>query len=171
MRTDVARMVFTDAPSPIAMAGHVAASDHPKDGAVAEIITDAQFAEFSRNWISAVLPYLVDGGLLGTFIDWRDLPMAHVSATALGLTPLDLVVWATASVGPGGLYPSQHRLLPLFKKAAGAHVSSIALGGRGRHRTRVDLFRRLAWIGHATGSRVPSAASSCSIPSLARDRP
>ena len=45
---------------------------------------------------------------------WRGLPFIHVRATALSLTPLDLVVWAKANAGAGNLYPSQHELLPLF---------------------------------------------------------
>ena len=45
---------------------------------------------------------------------WRGLPFVHVCATALSLTPLDLVVWAKASAGAGNLYRSQHELLPLF---------------------------------------------------------
>ena len=76
--------------------------------------------------MKAILPHLVDGGLLGTFIDWRDLPVANAAATALGLIPLDLIVWATANPAAGGLYPSHHRLLPLFKKGAAAHVSNIS---------------------------------------------
>jgi hypothetical protein len=81
--------------------------------------------------------HLADGGLLGplsigAICRLRTLLRRHC--------PLDLVVWATASAGMAGLYPSQHRLLPLFKKGAGAHVSSIALGGRGRHRTNVWTY-------------------------------
>jgi len=34
-------------------------------------MTDAQFLEFNQNWMNVVFPHLVDGGLLGTFIDWR----------------------------------------------------------------------------------------------------
>jgi hypothetical protein len=45
---------------------------------------------------------------------WRGLPFVHVCATALSLTPLDLVVWAKANAGAGNLYRSQHELLPLF---------------------------------------------------------
>ena len=85
MRTDVARMVFTDAPSPVATARHMATSDHPKDSIAAGDVTDAQFPEFNWNWMKAVLPHLVDGGLLGTFLDWRDLPLAQAAATDLGL--------------------------------------------------------------------------------------
>src|SRR5580693_3674062 len=53
-------------------------------------MTDAQFLDFNQKWMDAVLPYLVDGGILGTFIDWRGLPIAHSGATALGLNPLNL---------------------------------------------------------------------------------
>jgi DNA modification methylase len=56
------------------------------------------------------------------------LPIVHASATALGLTPLDLVVWAKANVGAGNLYPSQHELLPLFKKGSAAHVNNLSTG-------------------------------------------
>ena len=45
---------------------------------------------------------------------WRGLPFIHVRATALSLTPLDLVVWAKANAGAGNLYRSPHELLPLF---------------------------------------------------------
>jgi hypothetical protein len=31
-------------------------------------MTDAQFFDFNQKWIDAVLPCIVDGGLLGTFI-------------------------------------------------------------------------------------------------------
>jgi hypothetical protein len=73
-------MVLTDAPSPVAIAEQIAASDHPEDGAVAEIITDAQFAEFSRRWISAVFPHPADGGLLssiGATCHLLTLPQRH----------------------------------------------------------------------------------------------
>jgi hypothetical protein len=44
----------------------------------------------------------------------RGLPFVHVCATALSLTPLDLVVWAKADAGSVNLYRSQHELLLLF---------------------------------------------------------
>ena len=82
--------------------------------------------------MDAVLPHLLDGGILGTFIDWRGLPIAQAAATGLGLTPLDLVVWAKTNAGMGSLYRSQHELLPLFKKGAASNVNNISLGKRGR---------------------------------------
>jgi hypothetical protein len=45
------------------------------------------------------------------------LPFVHVCATALSLTPLDLVVWGKASASAGAGNRAQHELLPLFKSA------------------------------------------------------
>jgi DNA modification methylase len=90
--------------------------------------------------MDAVLPHLLDGGILGTFIDWRGLPIAQAAATGLGLTPLDLVVWAKTNAGMGSLYRSQHELLPLFKKGAASNVNNISLGKRGRRRTNLWTY-------------------------------
>ena len=104
-------------------------------------MTEAEFLDFNRKWINAVLPYLVEGGVLGTLIDWRGLPIVHASATALGLTPLDLVVWAKARARSGCLYPSQYDLLPLFKKGSAFHINNLAVGKRGCHRTNLWTSR------------------------------
>jgi hypothetical protein len=90
--------------------------------------------------MKAVVPHLVDGGLLGSLIDWRGLPMAHAAATALGLTAIDLVVLAKPDAGTGHLYPSQHKLLPLFKKGVAAHINSIAVGTHGGHRSNLWTY-------------------------------
>jgi len=90
--------------------------------------------------MKAVFPTLVDGGLLGSFIDWRGLPMAYAAVTTLGLIPIDLVVWANANAVTGGLYRSEHKLLPLFKKGFAARVNGISLGKHGRHRTNLWTY-------------------------------
>src|SRR5712664_4592174 len=99
--------------------------------------TDSQFLDFNQKWMDAVLPHLVDGGILGTFIDWRGLPIVHTAATGLGLTPLNLVVWAKTNAGMGSLYRSQHELLPLFKKGAASNVNNISLA-KDRTSTRLN---------------------------------
>jgi DNA modification methylase len=147
MRTDVARMVFTDEPFNVAIGGHVTGGEHREFVMASGEMTDAQFLDFNRKWMDAVLPYLVDGGILGTFIDWRGLPIAHAAATALGLTPLNLVVWAKTNAGMGSLYRSQHELLPLFKKGAASHVNNIALAKRGRHRTNLWTYSGASSLG------------------------
>ena len=99
-------------------------------------MSDAEFLAFNDAWIAAVLPYLCDGGVCGTFIDWRGSPTVHSAATKLGLVPLNLIVWAKTNAGMGSLYRSQHELLPLFKKGTAPHVNNVELGKRGRWRVR-----------------------------------
>jgi DNA modification methylase len=110
-------------------------------------MTDAQFLDFNQKWMDAVLPHLVEAGILGTFIDWRGLPIAHAAAMALGLTPLNLVVWAKTSAGMGSFYRSQHELLPLFKKGIASHVNNVSLGKRGRHRTNLWTYPGASSVG------------------------
>ena len=100
-------------------------------------MSDAEFLAFNSAWIGAAFDRLCDGGVFGTFIVWRGLPIVHMAATKLFLTPLNLVVWAKTNAGMGSLYRSQHELLPLFKKGTEAHVNNIELGERGRWRSNV----------------------------------
>jgi hypothetical protein len=41
---------------------------------------------FNEAWIETVLPYFYDGGVMGTFIDWRGYPTVFAAASKLGLT-------------------------------------------------------------------------------------
>ena len=99
-------------------------------------MTDAEFLAFNGAWIATVPPYLCDGGICGSFIDWRGLPTVHAAAAKLGLVPLNLIV-AKTNAGMGSLYRSQHELLPLFKKGEAPHVNNVELGKRGRWRSNV----------------------------------
>src|ERR1700675_2347983 len=130
-----------------AIGGHVTGGDHREFVMASGEMTDSQFLDFNQKWMDAVLPHLVDGGILGTFIDWRGLPIVHTAATGLGLTPLNLVVWAKTNAGMGSLYRSQHELLPLFKKGAASNVNNISLGKRGRHRANLWTYPGASSLG------------------------
>jgi hypothetical protein len=147
MGHDVARLVFTDGPCNVAIGGDVTEGEARKFANGSGEMTEAQFLAFHRKWIEAVLPYLVDGGLLGTFIDWRGLSILHAAATVLALTPLDLVVWAKTNAGAGSLYRSRHELLPLFKKGSASHVNNLSVGKRGRHRTNLWTYPQASSLG------------------------
>jgi DNA modification methylase len=147
MGKDVARLVLTDEPFNVPIEGHVTGGEHREFVMASGEMSDAQFLDFNRKWIDAVFPYLLDGGVLGTFIDWRGLPIAHMAAIALGLTPLNLVVWAKTNAGMGSLYRSQHELLPLFKKGTAAHVNNVSLGKRGRHRSNLWIYPGASSLG------------------------
>src|SRR5262249_28507163 len=86
------------------------------------------------------LPYLCDGGLFGTFIDWRSYATVFAAALKLALNRINLVVWNKTNAGMGSLYRSQHELLPLFKKGNAPHVNNVELGKKGRWRSNVWTY-------------------------------
>jgi hypothetical protein len=143
MQKDVARVVFTDLGFDAAIRQPGTESEQ-RDLAMASG-TDPQFPAFNPAWIATALPHLVDGGLLGAFMDWRSLPDAHAAATALGLIAVDLVVWAKPNAEDGDLYRSGHALLPLFKKGSAPLTNNVAAGQRGRHRTNMWTTRLNGW--------------------------
>ncbi|HZZ22070.1 MAG TPA: ParB N-terminal domain-containing protein, partial [Roseiarcus sp.] len=135
-----ARLVLTDEPYNVKIAGNVTRGDHREFAMASGELTDAEFLAFNGAWIATVLPYLCDGGILGTFIDWRGWPTVHSAVGNLGLVPLNLIVWAKTNAGMGSLYRSQHELLPLFKKSSAPHVNNIELGTRGRWRSNLWTY-------------------------------
>jgi DNA modification methylase len=113
-------------------------------------MTDAEFLAFNEAWIAALLPCLCDGGLFGTFIDWRGYPTVFAAAVKLGFKPINLVVWAKTNAGVGSLYRSQHELLPLFKKGTASHLNNVELGKRGRWRSNVWTYPGASSLGSET---------------------
>jgi hypothetical protein len=64
-----ARLVLTDEPYNVPIAGHVTGGRHREFAMASGEMTDAEFLAFNEAWIEAVLPCLCDGGVFGTFID------------------------------------------------------------------------------------------------------
>src|SRR6202047_2506235 len=110
-------------------------------------MSGSEFLAFNLAWMKAALSHLADGGLFGTFIDWRALPTVHAAATQLGLTPINLIVWAKTNAGMGSLYRSQHELLPLFKMGKGDHLHNIDHGRKGRWRSNLWAYPGASSIG------------------------
>ena len=142
-----ARLVLTDEPYNVRIAGNVTGGAHREFAMASGEMSDAEFLAFNGAWIATVLPHLCDGAVLGTFIDWRGLPIVHSAASKFGLVPLNLVVWAKTNAGMGSLYRSQHELLPLFKKGTGPHVNNVELGKRGRWRSNVWTYPGASSLG------------------------
>ncbi len=119
--SELASLVLTDEPFNVANVGHVTGNPDHREFAMAHgEMSREEFAAFNRAWMSAVLPYLVEGGLLATFIDWRSVDLVIASGLALELALLNLVVWEKSNGGQGSLWRSQHELLPVFKKGVAA---------------------------------------------------
>ena len=143
-----ARLVLTDEPYNVPIAGHVTGGSRHREFAMASgEMTDAEFLAFNEAWMAAVLPSLRDGGVFGTFIDWRGYPTVHSAAVKLGLNPLNLIVWTKTNAGMGSLYRSQHELLPLFKNGSAPHVNNVELGKRGRWRSNVWTYPGASSLG------------------------
>ncbi len=132
-----ARLVLTDEPYNVKIGGHVTGGAHREFAMASGEMTAEEFLAFNVAWIEAALPFLCDGGVFGTYIDWRGAPIVSAAAARLRLTPLNLIVWAKTNAGMGSLYRSQHELLPLFKKGDAPHVNNVELGKRGRWRSNV----------------------------------
>jgi DNA modification methylase len=141
------RLVLTDEPYNVKVAGNVTRGDHREFAMASGELTDAEFLAFNGAWIATILPYLCEGGILGTFIDWRGLPTVHSAGAKLGLVPLNLIVWAKTNAGMGSLYRSQHELLPLFTKGSRPHVNNVELGKRGRWRSNVWTYPGASSLG------------------------
>lgn len=142
-----ARLVLTDEPYNVPIAGHVSGKGHREFVMASGEMSDPEFLGFNEAWMKEVLHYLADGGVFGTFIDWRGCPIVHEAATALGLSPLNFIVWAKTNGGMGSLYRSQHELLPLFKKGTAPHVNNVELGKRGRYRSNLWTYPGASSLG------------------------
>jgi DNA modification methylase len=137
MGAEQARLILTDEPYNVPVAGHVTKGEHWEFVMASGEMSDAEFQAFNSAWITASIEHLCDGGLIGTFIDWRGYPLVHAAAKGLSLTAINLIVWAKTNGGLGSLYRSQHELFPLFKKGSAPHVNNIELGKNGRWRSNV----------------------------------
>lgn len=91
MRNDQARLLLTDEPYNVPIAGHVTKGDHREFQMASGEMTPEEFRAFNDAWMIACLPHLCDGGIFGTFIDWRGQATVHAAATSLGLVPLNLI--------------------------------------------------------------------------------
>ncbi len=135
-----ARLLLTDQPYNVKIVGNVTGGKHREFVMAGGELSDAEFSKFNRDWMKAALPYVVEGAIVGTFIDWRGLRTVDTAAADLALKPINLIIWAKTNGGLGSLYRSQHELLPLFKKGAAPHVNNVELGRRGRWRSNVWTY-------------------------------
>jgi DNA modification methylase len=97
--------------------------------------------------MTASLAHLGDGGIFGTFIDFRGLPAVYEAAARLGLTQINFIVWNKSNPGNGDLYLAQHELMPLFKKGNARHVNNMKLGRKGRRRSNVWTYPGASTLG------------------------
>jgi DNA modification methylase len=147
MGAERARLLLTDEPYNKPIRGHITSGDHREFAMASGEMTEMEFRTFNLEWIRTTLLHLVEGGVFGTFIDWRGLHVVQYAAAELALTPLNLIVWAKTNAGMGSFYRSQHELLPLFKKGEEAHVNNVDLGRGGRWRSNLWTYPGASSLG------------------------
>jgi hypothetical protein len=69
MSDEKARLILTDEPYNVPVAGHVTGGAHREFLMASGEMTDAEFRAFNAAWMRPAVAYLCDGGLFGTFID------------------------------------------------------------------------------------------------------
>jgi DNA modification methylase len=106
-----------------------------------------EFGAFNRAWMSGAARHLVDGGLLGTFIDWRSVELVLACGRDLGFDLINVIVWSKSNAGQGGLWRSQHEPLPVFKKGSAPALNNVALGRFGRWRSNVWCYPGASSVG------------------------
>lgn len=140
MGGETARLVLSDVPYNVPVDGHVGGlgkKHHREFVQASGEMTADEFADFLRKASVVMAANLMDGGIVGLFIDWRSVETMLRVGRELGLKLLNLIVWNKSNGGMGSLYRSKHELLCLFKKGKASHVNNVLLGAKGRYRTNV----------------------------------
>jgi hypothetical protein len=93
----------------VRISGNVTGGLHREFAMASGELSASAFLDFNLAWMNMALDHLSDGGLFGTFIDWRGLPTVLAATAQLGLSQINLIVWAKTNAGIGSLYRSQHK--------------------------------------------------------------
>jgi hypothetical protein len=137
METDLAEIVFTDAPYNVPNVGHVTVRDGVREFAMAHgEMSPSQFTEFLSAVCANIRARMVDGAVGFFCMDWRHLIELQAAADPVFGKPKNFIVWVKANAGMGSFYRSQHELIYVYA-ASGRAINNFGLGGKGRYRTNV----------------------------------
>jgi DNA modification methylase len=110
-------------------------------------MSPTQFADFLHATCARALDQVLPGGIVFVCMDWRSVTPLITEAQRAGLELLNLCVWTKTNAGMGGLYRSQHELIPVFKKPGAAHINNVQLGKHGRNRSNVWSYAGINTFG------------------------
>lgn len=143
MAGNSARMVFTDPPYNVAIAGHVQGRGKIKHREFAHAsgeMSEAEFTNFLRDSLANLARVCRDGAIAYACMDWRHLCEMQTAGMAVFSELKNLVVWNKTSPGQGSFYRSQHELIFVFKVGEAEHLNSFGLGVHGRTRSNVWTY-------------------------------
>ena len=144
MDGEKARMVFTDPPYNVPIAGHVGGLGRTKHRAFAMAageMSSAAFTTFLQQAFCAMAEHSMDGAIHFVCMDWRHMGEMLKAGGAVYAELKNLIVWAKDNGGMGSFYRSRHELIFAFKVGTAPHVNAFELGQHGRYRTNVWEYR------------------------------
>lgn len=135
-----ARMIFTDPPYNVPIAGHVSGlgrQQHREFAMAVGEMTPDEFTAFLATAFRRMVRHSNDGSLHFICMDWRHMGEILAAGDATYAELKALCVWAKTNGGMGSLYRSQHELVFVFKHGSKPHINNVELGKHGRNRTNV----------------------------------
>ena len=143
-----AQVAFTDPPYNVAISGFVVGKGRHREFAFASgEMAKPEFTSFLAEALDGVAGAMMDGAVAFVCMDWRHIDELLTAIGAVGLTVINLCVWAKTNPGMGSLYRSQHELVFVLKKGDAPHVNNVELGAKGRSRSNVWTYRGMSSFG------------------------
>jgi hypothetical protein len=139
-----ARMVFTDPPYNVPIAGNVSGLGKVKHREFAQAsgeMSKDQFTAFLRSSFQNMCKHSVDGSIHFICMDWRHMAEMHKAGDGVYTELKNLIVWAKDNGGMGTFYRSRHEFIFAFKNDTAPHLNSFELGQHGRYRTNVWQYK------------------------------
>jgi DNA modification methylase len=137
---DKVRLVFTDPPYNVPIAGHVSGLGKVRHSEFAMASGEMSVEEFIA-FLKAVLVLLaehsVDGAVNYVCMDWRHMHELLTAGADAYTELINLAVWVKDNGGMGSLYRSRHELVTVWKAGKGPILNNVQLGRFGRNRTNV----------------------------------
>ncbi len=140
MAGEQARMVFTDPPYNVPIAGHVCGVgrvQHREFAMAAGEMDEQAFTGFLTTVLGHLARHSQDGAIHFVFMDWRHTGELLAAGRAVYAELKNLIVWNKSNAGMGSFYRSKHELVFAFKAGTAPHVNTFELGQHGRYRSNV----------------------------------
>jgi len=138
METVKARLVISDVPFNVRIAGHVSGRKGAREFAMASgEMTPAEFTRFLKTAFENAAGVSVDGSLALYFIDWRHIEEMMAAGRSVYAALKNVIVWSKTNAGMGSLWRSQHELIFAWKLGSAPHINNVELGKHGRWRSNV----------------------------------
>ena len=140
MGDERARMVFSDPPYNVPIAGHVGGLGnirHDEFAMASGEMSDAEFTAFLETVFRNAADVSMDGALHFQCMDWRHMAEMLAAGGVVYSDLRNLCVWVKDNGGMGSLYRSQHEMVFVWKAGTASHLNNVELGRNGRYRTNV----------------------------------